>query len=84
MLESKIYAIVDSFIEDKNEMPSQYNSEGKSLTEAIEEVFKDSDIQHSIEDIQNFESCGYDCGIVSVAFIEDGKLYHMNFEWERC
>lgn len=82
MIENKIYAVVDSFVTD-GELPEQFNAEGQSLYAAIEEVFEGTDIQYSIEDVGTFCSPGYDCGIVSVAYIEDGKLHHMNFEWER-
>lgn len=42
-------------------------------------------LDFSIENVHNFESCGYDTGVVSVAAIyKDNKLIHDVFEWERC
>lgn len=82
-MEDKLYKIVDSFLAD-GELPSKYNENGDCLIDAIENAFKDFNGQYSVEDVGSFESCGYDCGIISVAFVENGKLHHMNFEWEMC
>ena len=60
-----------------------YDEEDNQLTEALEEVFKEMNIdQYSIIQDECFENSGLETGVVSVAWIEYGKLNHYNIIYE--
>ena len=56
-----------------------YDEEDNQLTDALEEVFKEMNIdQYSVIQDECFENTGIETGVVSVAWIENRQLNHYN------
>lgn len=80
----KMYEALASF-ERGNGSLSQFNDEGQRMSEVIENVFDEAGFELGSYDIESsvvFSCPSADFGYVSVAWIEDGKLYHQNYEFE--
>ena len=59
-----------------------YNEYGISIEETISNFLDELNIEYLIEENCIFDSCGYSCGYVSVAIIDENKkLDHIVFEW---
>ena len=88
----EIEEIADKFrISDGDDTYNEYIREGekeKSFEEELLILFQDrigdSDF-YSVESMTVFDSPGYDCGIISVAFYDktEGLLHHEIYMWER-
>lgn len=71
----------DSLYDEEKEESIEFD---EALTELLTKEIKDSDL-FSIDTSTTFESCGYDCGVISVAFYDktEGLLHHETYMWER-
>lgn len=88
----EIEEIADKFrISDGGDTYNEYISEGekeKSFEEELLILFQDrigdSDF-YSVEGMTVFDSPGYGCGVISVAFYDktEGLLHHETYMWER-
>lgn len=62
-----------------------YDEEDNQLTDALEEAFKEFNIdQYSIVQDECFENPGIETGVVSVAWIENRELNHYNIIYKHC
>lgn len=62
-----------------------YDEEDNQLTDALEEAFKEFNIdQYSIIQDECFENPCVETGVVSVAWIENGELNHYNIIYTHC
>lgn len=71
----------DSLYDEEKEESIKFD---EALTELLTKEIKDSDL-FSVDTSTTFESYGYDCGIISVAFYDktEGLLHHEIYMWER-
>lgn len=81
---------IDQLIEreyDCGDHVSQCSSvDGETLETKICQIIEESEEarQYSTSDETCFESCGYDCGMTSVAWVDAfGILNHITIKWER-
>lgn len=53
------------------------------LTDELSAVFdKHDDISdYNVDSTTAFESCGLTAGVISIAWVQQGELYTLNFEW---
>ena len=83
---SKIWNDIVNMVNERftirNEYIGRFDHEGKELGEAIDWLFAEAGVEYSIEQELCFESPGYDTGMVFAAWIEDGKLQTISFQWE--
>lgn len=89
----KIENLSKQFLQDEYRntyYSSIYNEQEETdveFDEALEELLAaeigDSDF-YSVDSTTTFDSCGYDCGIISVAFYDktEGLLHHETYMWE--
>lgn len=80
----KMYEALASFERDNGSL-QQINEDGVYMSDAIQKVFEDAGFDPSSYDIESsvvFSCPSADFGYVSVAWIEDGKLRHQNYEFE--
>jgi len=49
------------------------------LKEELELWFKENNVVSSVEVTVAFQSCGYDCSVISIAWLEDGVIEADNF-----
>ena len=77
-----IVNMVDERFTIRNEYIGRFAHEGKELGEAIDWLLAEAGVEYSIEQELCFESPGYDTGMVFAAWIEDGKLQTISFQWE--
>lgn len=62
-----------------------YDYEENQLTDALEEAFKEFNIdQYSVITDECFENPGVETGVVSVAWVSKGELNHFNMIYEHC
>lgn len=70
------------YVEDL-EYFSKYDENDTHMACAIEEIIKSNNAeQYTLEEEDCFESPGYDTGVVFAAWIENGKLFSISFQWE--
>ena len=61
------------------------DEEDNQLTDALEEAFKEFNIdQYSVIQDECFDNSGITTGVVSVAWIENEKLNHYNMIYAHC
>lgn len=80
----KLYEALASFERDDQSL-SQFNDEGQRMSEVIENVFDEAGFEPGTYDVESnivFSCPSADFGYVSVAWIENGKLHHQNYEFE--
>jgi hypothetical protein len=83
-MREKLYEALASF-ERKDGSLQQFNDEGVHIASAIEDIFIEADFKAKDYDITScvvFSSPVADFGYVSVAWIENGRLYHQTYEFE--
>ena len=62
-----------------------YDEKDNQLTDALEEAFKEFNIdQYSVIQDECFDNPGITTGVVSVAWIENGLLNHYNIIYTHC
>lgn len=70
------------YIED-SEYFSKYDEDEMHIICAIEEIIKSHNVeQYTLEQEDCFDSPAYDTGAVFAAWIENGKLFSISFQWE--
>lgn len=86
-METKIKELIEKYYNDCDECYTQYfydeNDKEFSMNKEIEELFKNSGLKYKIDLSECFESCGYDCDMLSVAWIENDELFMENILLER-
>lgn len=83
-MNEKLFEALESFERDNGSL-QQINDDGVHMTDAIQKAFEDAGFDPSSYDIESsvvFSCPSADFGYVSVAWIEDGKLHHQNYEFE--
>lgn len=83
-MNEKLYEALASFERDNGSL-QQINDDGVYMTDAIQKVFEDAGFDTGSYDIESsvvFSCPSADFGYVSIAWIENGKLYHQNYEFE--
>lgn len=83
-MNKKIYAALESFEREDGSL-SNYNDDGLSIYEVIDNAFIEANFNNSFYSIKAndvFSSPALDCGYVSVAWFENGCLYHGVYEYE--
>lgn len=83
-MREKLYEALVSFERDDGSL-RQFNDDGVYIANAIEDVFTEADFETKDYDITScvvFSSPAADFGYVSVAWIENGRLYHQTYEFE--
>ena len=66
----------------RNEYVGRFDADGKELGEAIDWLLAETGVEYSMEQELCFESPGYDTGMVFAAWIENGKLQTISYQWE--
>lgn len=66
----------------RNEYVGRFDADGKELGEAIDWLLAEAGVEYSMEQELCFESPGYDTGMVFAAWIENGKLQTISYQWE--
>lgn len=83
-MNERLYKALESFERDDKSL-RQINDDGVYMTDAIQKAFEEAGFEPSSYDIESsvvFSCPSADFGYVSVAWIEDGKLHHQNYEFE--
>jgi hypothetical protein len=82
-MRENLYEALASF-EREDDSLRQFNDDGVHMANAIEDVFTEADFEAKDYDITScvvFSSPAADFGYVSVAWIENGRLYHQTYEF---
>lgn len=82
MIKQKIEEIIKKYWDDGDECYSGYyydedNNEFNIETE-IKHMLMKSNFEYNIETIEAFDSSGYSCDVLTIAWIENGKLSTYN------
>lgn len=83
-MNEKLYEALESFEREDGSL-QQINDNGEYMTDAIEKVFEEAGFDSADYDVTSsvvFSCPSADFGYVSVAWVENGKLYHQTYEFE--
>ena len=85
-MNNSIVVAIEELIEERFNEGSyicRHDDDEILLEDAVSEVLDNFDIQYSVENFWIFESCGYDTGVVVIAWIDkEGKLDTYTIQWE--
>lgn len=83
---SKIWDEIDNMIGERYETEEEwirpYDNDGLHITYAISEILQAHEVQYTVEQEDCFESPAYDTGAVFAAWIENGKLNSISYQYE--
>ncbi len=85
---SEIWTEIVNMVEDRyaandGEYLKKYDKDDIHIVDAIEQVIISNGAeQYTLEQENCFESPGYDTGAVFAAWIENGKLFSISFQYE--
>lgn len=82
-MNDKIEQILKKYWHEDNDYYSEYyyddNNVGHNMKEELENLFVESGLKYIVSYNDCYDSCGYSCNMISVAWVEnDGKLYMDN------
>lgn len=83
-MNEKLYEALANFEREDGSL-QQFNDDGINIASAIEDVFIEADFEAKDYDVTScvvFSSPATDFGYVSVAWVENGRLYHQAYEFE--
>jgi len=73
-----IEAIIEKYYRKEDEYYSRYyydeNDKEFKVDAELKEAFEKSGLQYSVTVEECYSSCGYDCDMLIVAWVENGKL----------
>ena len=81
----KLYEIVGAYEREDGSLSEFRDDDDTRITTAIEEAFEEAGFDSADYNVTSsvvFSCPSADFGYVSVAWVEDGKLYHHNYEFE--
>lgn len=83
---SKIWDEINDMIGERYETEEgwirPYDNDGLHITYAISEILQAYGVQYTVEQEDCFESPAYDTGAVFAAWIENGKLNSISYQYE--
>lgn len=81
-MKEKLLEVLKKYYDDTDEYYSRYfyDQEDKEfkMDDDVKKFFDSLEITYKTEYVECFESCGYDCNILSIAWIENGELFLHN------
>lgn len=89
IVHDSIWELIDSRYVDSDGRIITYattgdEDEGPYLANEISNICEKYCEQYQVEHHDIFDSPGYDTGVISVAYIFEGKLNSFVVQWERC
>lgn len=84
-IEKEINKVIDRFTAEDQRLEPWIIDENDNqiyLEDELNAVFRYYNEQYSVEVIKVCDECSYVMGVVTIAWLEEGKLYVANYIWE--